>query len=70
MMIMVILNRIMIIGIMGIYERIPVGEAESAGEMGTSLADWLNEKVGHKYESEKYEYLFYSIPEDLIASLN
>lgn len=53
-----------------VYERTPVGEAESAGEAGTALADWLNEKVGHKYESEKYEYFFNAIPEDLVASLN
>ena len=53
-----------------VFERTPVGEAESAGEAGAALADWLNEKVGHKYDSEKFEYFFNAIPEDLVASLN
>ena len=47
------------------YKRTPVGDAEFGEEKGAAIADWLNEKVGTEYDSEKFEYFFSASPEDL-----
>ena len=48
------------------YEATPVSEAEFGEELGTAVADWVNDKIGGGYNPENFEYFFNSIPENLV----
>lgn len=47
------------------YTRTLVSEAEFGGEMGTALADAVNDKFGSSYDSSEFAYYFESSPDDL-----
>lgn len=47
------------------YKRAKVEDSEFGEEMGTALADKLNEMMGSKYDSSEFEYYFSASPDDL-----
>lgn len=47
------------------YERTEVGDAESAEEVGASLADFLNGLIGSGYDESEFEYHFEATLDDL-----
>ena len=48
------------------YEATPVSEAEFGEELGTAVADWVNDKIGSGYNPDDFEYFFNAIPENLV----
>lgn len=47
------------------YKRTKVEDSEFGEEMGTAIADKINEMVGTKYDSSEFEYYFSASPDDL-----
>lgn len=47
------------------YHRTAVGDAEFGAELGTALADALNEKIGTSYDSSQFEFYF-SVTPDMV----
>ena len=47
------------------YQRTKVEDAEFGEELGTALADKLNEMMGSSYDSSEFEYFFSATPDDL-----
>lgn len=47
------------------YKRTKVEDAEFGEEMGTALADKINEMIGSEYDSSLFEYFFSANPDDL-----
>lgn len=47
------------------YKRTKVEDAEFGEELGTSLADKINEMAGSEYDSSLFEYFFSSTPDEL-----
>ena len=47
------------------YKRTKVEDSEFGEEMGTAIADKINEMVGSKYDSSEFEYYFSVSPDDL-----
>ena len=48
------------------YQRTYVEDAEFGEELGTALADKLNEMIGAGYDSSQFEYYFSASPSDLL----
>lgn len=47
------------------YQRTKVEDAEFGEELGTALANKLNEMMGSSYDSSEFEYFFSATPDDL-----
>lgn len=47
------------------YKRTKVEDAKSGEEIGTALADKLNQMIGSDYDSSEFEYYFSASPDDL-----
>ena len=47
------------------YKKTKVEDSEFGEEMGTAIADKINEMIGSKYDSSKFEYYFSASPDDL-----
>ncbi len=47
------------------YKRTAVEDAEAAEELGTAMADKLNEMIGTEYDSSKFEYYFSATVDDV-----
>lgn len=47
------------------YQRTRVEDAEFGEELGTAIADKVNEMIGSGYDSSEYEYFFSASPDDL-----
>lgn len=47
------------------YKRTPVGDAEFGYDMGVAAADWVNEKIGHGYDSSLFQFYFSADPSGL-----
>lgn len=47
------------------YKRTKVEDAEFGEELGTAIADKINEMMGSKYDSSEFEYYFSASPDDL-----
>ena len=47
------------------YKRTKVEDAEGAEEIGTAIADKINDMIGTEYDSSKFEFFFLASPDDL-----
>ena len=47
------------------YKRTKVEDAEGAEEIGTAIADKINDMIGTEYDSSKFEFFFSASPDDL-----
>lgn len=48
------------------YQRAKLEDADSAEDVGVSIADKINEMIGSEYDSSQFEFFFSASPDDLM----